>query len=211
MINAMHLEFKIASEKWEFDEIYRLNHRTFVEEISQHAPNAESRLIDRFDHQNEYLICLKDSRLLGMMSICDKRPFSLDQKLKNLDAYLPPGRRVCEVRLLSVEKDFRSGRVLWGLLRLLGEVSRQKGYELGIISGTLNQLKLYEHLGFVLFGPIVGKGDALFQPMYITMEMFEQKFCSKASKSGSASMLTGVPVNLLPGPVSIRPHVKQAS
>ena len=33
------LVFKVASADWEFEQIHRLNYRTFVEEIPQHASN----------------------------------------------------------------------------------------------------------------------------------------------------------------------------
>ena len=40
------LRFKIASEESEFDLIFRLNYKTFVEEIPQHPPNPEKRLVE---------------------------------------------------------------------------------------------------------------------------------------------------------------------
>ena len=33
---ATPLVFKFATEEWEFEQIHRLNYRTFVEEIPQH-------------------------------------------------------------------------------------------------------------------------------------------------------------------------------
>jgi hypothetical protein len=35
-----NLTYKIASEPWEFEQIHRLNYRTFVEEIPLHVSNA---------------------------------------------------------------------------------------------------------------------------------------------------------------------------
>src|SRR5436853_7903022 len=105
------LKFKIASEDWEFEAVHRLNYKTFVEEIPQHARNAEQRLVDKFHAENTYAICLQGERLVGMVAGRAKRPFSLDSKLPELDQYLPAGRRALEVRLLSVEQDFRNGLV----------------------------------------------------------------------------------------------------
>lgn len=79
-----------------------------------------------------------------------------------------------EVRLLSVEKEFRNGFVFSRLVGLLAQHFKERGFDLAIISGTLRQLKLYRHLGFVPFGAIVGNGDATFQPMYLTLETFLQ-------------------------------------
>ena len=172
---AAPLEFKIATEDWEFELIHQLNYRTFVEEIPQHEPAPARRLVDKFHSENTYLICLAGNFLAGMLAVRGQRPFSLDQKLPNLDGYLPPGRSVCEIRLLAVEKHFRMGSVFQGLLCLVGEHCKRNGYNLAIISGTTRQQKLYRHIGFVQFGPLVGASEALYQPMYLTLEAFDSK------------------------------------
>ena len=166
------IEFKIATEDWEFEQIHQLNYKTFVEEIPQHQPSGAGRLVDKFHDENTYVICLSGKQLIGMLAVRAKRPFSLDQKLPNLDSYLPPGRSVCEIRLLAVEKNYRMGQVSVGLLRFVGDYCKSHGYDLGVISGTTRQQKLYKHMGFVPFGPLVGTGDAVFQPMYITQESY---------------------------------------
>ena len=167
------LVFKFANEDWEFEQIHCLNYRTFVEEIPQHAASPAQRLVDKFHAENTYLICLAGRTLAGMLAVRGHRPFSLDQKLKELDAYLPAGRNICEIRLLAVEKKLRGAPVLQGILALLWQHGLERGYDLAIISGTTRQFKLYRHLGFAPFGPLVGTGDARFQPMCITLETFE--------------------------------------
>ena len=167
------LIFKVASEDWEFEQIHRLNYRTFVEEIPQHAASPAQRLVDKFHAENTYLIGRSGRTLAGMLAVRGNRPFSLDQKLPNLDSHLPVGRTICEIRLLAVEKEFRGAQVLAGILALLWQHGLERGYDLAIISGTTRQFKLYQHLGFVPFGPLVGSGDARFQPMYVTLETFE--------------------------------------
>jgi hypothetical protein len=167
------LLFKKAAEDWEFDQIHRLNYRTFVEEIPQHERSPTQRLVDKFHAENTYLICLCGQSLAGMLAVRGQRPFSLDQKLPGLDTYLPAGRRICEIRLLAIEKAFRGAQVLQGILALLWQRGIEQGYDLAIISGTTRQLKLYRHLGFVPFGPLVGAAEAQFQPMYVTLETFE--------------------------------------
>jgi hypothetical protein len=157
------LTFKFASEDWEFEQIHRLNYRTFVEEIPQHKSSPAHRLVDKFHDGNTYLICLSGTKLIGMLAVRGARPFSLDQKLENLDSYLPKGRTICEIRLLAIEKKFRGAQVLQGILALLWQHGVEKGYDLAIISGTTRQVKLYHHLGFAPFGPLLGSEDAQFQ------------------------------------------------
>jgi aspartate aminotransferase-like enzyme len=201
------LRFKIASEDWELEAIHRLNYKTFVEEIPQHVRNPEQRLVDKFHAENTYAICLHGEQLVGMVTGRGARPFSLDQKLPSLDAHLPAGRKVLEVRLLSVEKDYRNGFVFSRLVGLLAQHFKEQGYDLAIISGTVRQQRLYKHLGFVPFGPIVGTGEAEFQPMYLTLEKFLQMAKALSPPSDAVERILA---SYLPGPVDVHEEVRRA-
>jgi aspartate aminotransferase-like enzyme len=203
------LVFKVATEDWEFEQIHRLNYRTFVEEIPQHKQSPTHRLMDKFHAENTYLICLSGEKLAGMLAVRGNRPFSLDQKLDNLDSYLPPGRTTCEIRLLAVEKKFRGAQVLQGILAMLWQHGVEKGYDLAIISGTMRQSKLYHHLGFIPFGPLVGSGEAQFQPMYVTLETFEVT-AREFLRSSPSRAFHPSSINFLPGPVTVRREVRRA-
>ncbi len=203
------LVFKFADEDWEFEQIHRLNYKTFVQEIPQHQASPSHRLVDKFHAENTYLICLCGRKLAGMLAVRGSRPFSLDQKLERLDSYLPAGRRICEIRLLAVEKKHRGAQVLQGILALLWQHGIEKGYDLAIISGTTRQFKLYQHLGFVPFGPLVGTGEARFQPMYVTLETFETTAREFLRSSPSRAFQPSA-VSFLPGPVTVRREVRRA-
>lgn len=206
------LTFKVATEDWEFEQIHQLNYKTFVEEIPQHQASASRRLVDKFHAENTYLVGLQNQKLVGMLAVRGSRPFSLDQKLPNLDSYLPPGRTLCEIRLLAIEKRFRGargGQILQGILALLWQHGVEKNYGLAIISGTPRQAKLYQHLGFIPFGPMVGSGDAQFQPMYVTLETFEVT-AREFLRSSPARSFHPNAVNFLPGPVAVSREVRRA-
>ena len=152
-------------------QIHQLNYETFVNEIPQHHSNADHVLIDKFHDENIYLICLTSQKeLAGMLCFRDKRPFSLDLKIPDLDKLLPSKAHICEIRLLSVRKEFRNTRVTYGLMQHIGSFCLERGYEMALISGTVRQIKLYEHLGFKRFGDPVGSQEALYYPMYLTVE-----------------------------------------
>jgi len=203
--------FKVASEAWEFEQINRLNYQTFVEEIPQHPANPEGILCDRFHNENTYVIALCDEHVEGMIAVRARRPFSLDAKLPQLDSYLPPGCSVCEIRLLAVRRSRRHGIILRGLVALLAQHCRQQGYDLAVIPGTVRQQKLYQHLGFVPFGPLVGAPGAEYQPMYSTLDAFvERSGIIFGLPSQPEDQGHGQPVNLLPGPVPIAPAVRVA-
>ena len=201
------LTFKIASEPWEFEQIHRLNYRTFVEEIPQHPPNADKRLIDRFHDENTYCICLDGERLAGMMAVRANRPFSLDEKVADLDSYLPSGASVCEVRLLAVEPEFRGTDSFARLFRFTAEECIRRGYTLAVASGTLRQTRLYSRMGFVPFAQPVGTAEARYQPMYLTLqtalELFERLHAFKPASAAA-------PISFMPGPVEIGAAVRAA-
>jgi len=206
------IRFKIATEQWEFEQIHKLNYRTYVEEIPQHERNENKILIDRFHSQNTYIICLNGKDLIGMLAVRDKRPFSLEQKIENLESYLPRSESICEIRLLSIEKKYRKGTILRGLLVLLAEYGTLYSYDLLIITAHLKQVRLYKRFGFVPFGPILGKERARFQPMYMTPEAYKN-FREKSKVIPDTIPLPIVEsryVNLLPGPVDINYKVKRA-
>ncbi|HEU4394613.1 MAG TPA: GNAT family N-acetyltransferase [Planctomycetota bacterium] len=201
------LVYAIAASEPEFEAIHRLNYQTFVEEIPQHAANPERRLVDRFHAENTYAICRDGDRVVGMVAGRARRPFSLDGKLANLDSFLPKGHRPVEIRLLSVAKGYRMGAVMPRLVGLISDHFRRQGCDLGVISGTLRQARLYRHLGFEPFGPVVGAGDARFQPMFITLERFVENGRSLAAPAAAIGSARAM---FLPGPVRIREDVRHA-
>ena len=198
------LRFKLADEAAEFEAIHRLNYNTFVEEIPQHPPNAQKALVDRFHVENTYAICLEGARVVGMIAGRCKRPFSLESKLPNLDGHLPPHSKLVEVRLLAVEPRHRKQAVFAQLAGTLAQHFRAQGCDLAIISGTVRELRLYRHLGFQPFGPLVGDDKARYQPMFLTLQDY-------AAHAAHLEVSGGRPItNLMPGPVAISAAVSAA-
>lgn len=140
--------YKVAETSDEYEQIYRLNYETFVEEIPQHQPNENRRLVDKFDRENRYMIAKNGEDVIGMIAVRGNRPFSLDQKLEDLDQYFPGAQKLCEIRLLSVKKPYRGTHVFFGLTEQLVNYCFKHGYTMALISGTTRQLKLYRHIGF---------------------------------------------------------------
>ena len=208
MNKTSSIYYKIADSEEEMEQIHRLNYETFVEEIPQHSESREQRLVDRFHEENTYWIAKQDGRLIGMVALRGIRPFSLDQKLGSVDHYLPDDAKPCEVRLLSVRREYRGKRVFFGLLQqVVGSCLRQD-YNCVLISGTVRQTRLYQHLGFKPFGPLIGTENAQYQPMLLTKDYF-----TSAGKLFDQMIQVEKPsfsVRLLPGPVSMHPKVEEA-
>ena len=200
------LTFKVASEADEFEQIHRLNYRTFVEEIPQHPPNDQKVLVDRFHDENTYLLCLDGQQLVGMMVLRSSRPFSLDDKVAELDSYLPRGAAVCEFRLLAVEPEYRKPGVFARLLRFAVGEGIKRGHNLAVASGTVRQTRLYARMGFVPFAEPVGPIEASYQPMYLTLSTVQKLF----ARLGAPCEELPPPVSFMPGPVEISAAVQQA-
>src|SRR5207244_13632549 len=113
--------------------------------------------------------------------------------------FIPPRGTPCEIRLLSVEPHYRKTAVFAGLVKQLAEAAKARGCDVALISGTIRQLRLYAHLGFEPFGPLVGKPGAYYQPMMLTLEHFENRGLENHSA-----------VSFLPGPVEICSRARAA-
>ncbi|MGG4167893.1 aminotransferase class V-fold PLP-dependent enzyme [Rossellomorea vietnamensis] len=208
-MNNDTLHYKIACEQEEFQQIYSLNYQTFVEEIPQHEGNDRFMLVDKFHDENTYVIAKADDEVVGMIAVRSERPFSLDQKLGNLDEYLPDRAVPCEIRLLSVKEAYRSTRVFYQLCDRLVSYCLDQGYTMALISGTVRQLKLYKRIGFLPFAELVGEEEARFQPMYLTRESFETstKAFQRLMTRKTGTLTTR---SFLPGPVPRHTRVEAA-
>lgn len=173
--------YKIANTPQELEKIYQLNYQTFVEEVRQHPSNPQGLLIDRFNDENTYLICLKDDELIGMVAYRRNRPFSLDEKLGNVDRYFPKGANLLEIRLLAIVPSERLGRAFAGFLahHILWKDEVEVDYVL--ISAYTRQIKLYSRIGFKPFGPLVGTEAPRFQPMYLSRKNLAESIAKLTS------------------------------
>ncbi|MCI0638227.1 MAG: aminotransferase class V-fold PLP-dependent enzyme [Gemmataceae bacterium] len=219
MLRVGQYVFKRAETSQEFEQIHRLNHRTFVEEIPQHRATGTGALVDKFHHKNFYIIVLRDDRVVGMVSAHDQPPFSIAERLPEPGILVSDGTRPLEVRLLAIEPDERNSTLFFGLIWTLYENAREEGYTHLFISGVEERVAMYERLGFVRLGPAVACGDAAFVPMVYTIgkiplkmqrvkrrwEMHVAQVSPKTKKK-----LDSENVCLLPGPVTMSRAVRDA-
>lgn len=198
----MSFIYKIAETESEFKQIHRLNYQTFVEEIPQHERNKTRILTDKFHKENTYIICLKNERVIGMIAVRSTRPFSVDEKVGQVEQHLSfEIENPVEIRLLAVEKAYRNGRAFLGLTQALVRHCMKVGSDIAFISGTVREQKLYAQLGFTAFAQLVGEKNAAFQPMYLTRKTFDE---------GIAGRLSKPQVNFQPGPATISEEVQKA-
>lgn len=161
---------KIATTEKEFQEIAALNYATFVEEIPQHPANEERLLVDKFHEENTYIILYKEQQFIGMIALRNTRPFSIDDKVGDVEQYLHAEdcAKLCEVRLLAIRQEHRTGRVFFRLAQALINYLFERHYTACVISGTVRQEKLYKRMGFEQFADAVGTEEARYLPMVLT-------------------------------------------
>jgi aspartate aminotransferase-like enzyme len=222
MLRLGQYVFKRAETGPEFEQIHRLNYRTFVGEIPQHPDPGDGRLVDKFHAQNAYFVAVHAGRVVGMVSGHDRPPFSIAARLADPSVLERPGVRPLEVRLLAVAPDKRNSTVFFGLLWSLYQHALAAGHTHLFISGIQERLPLYKRLGFEQLGPAVGQGKAAFAPMVLTVGQLPAKVArvkrwwevhaeKLAAEPGLAVRDTPAdPVCLLPGPVPTSAAVRAA-
>lgn len=169
------LTVKIANQS-EFDKIHKLNHQVFSEEIPQHKTREDGKLVDAFHEINTYIVALEGDELVGMVCYNALRPFSLDKKMSNLDGFLPPHSKLVEIRLLAVKKSKRKQGIALAMLKTLIPSLIAQGYDLGVISASLQELELYDKIGAVPFGQLVGTKEVPYQPLYFHINNLKGSF-----------------------------------
>ena len=203
----MNYFIKIAEYSQEYDQINQLNYQTFVEEIPQHSAHQNSNqiLVDKFDDQNSYFIAKSNNNVIGMLAFRSQRPFSLDFTIPDLDKYIHNENKYCEVRLLSVKKEFRNSNVALSLITTLIEYAMDRGCNAALISAYKKQIPLYRKFGCKSFSQPTIINNLEFQPMYVelTKLLFPYKYyLENIDHNFKTSYFT-------PGPVNYFPHVRK--
>ena len=193
--------YKIANTAEEYEQIFKLNYETFVDEIPQHEKNETKKLKDKFHDKNIYIIAKKEGEVVGMMALSDERPFSLDLKLNDIDKYYKGSyKKPIEIRLLSIKHKYRQTKVFTELIQRTFNYIIQNAYDIAFISGTTRQEKLYKHIGFTRFHENVGTKDAEYIPMYLDLNS-DNKVLNRLARAKR--------INFLPGPVDLADDVKE--
>jgi histidinol-phosphate/aromatic aminotransferase/cobyric acid decarboxylase-like protein len=118
---ALPLTISVATGA-EREEIYRIRHRVYAEELEQHRTRGDGRLSDPTDEVNLYLRASEGPELVGFVSLTPPgNRFSLDKYRKRADLPFQIDARTWEVRLLTVVAPHRRRSVAlllaWAALR----------------------------------------------------------------------------------------------
>ncbi|WP_348265222.1 aminotransferase class V-fold PLP-dependent enzyme [Telmatobacter sp. DSM 110680] len=204
----LDVQFRQADSAEDIEQVHRLNHRIFSEEVGQHPRTSDGRLIDKFHDRNRYFIAICGSELVGMVSAHDGPEFSITSRLENLRA-LKVLRAPLEIRLLAILPKFRNRSILAGLFWQVRSYARKHHYSDLLISGIVERLSMYEKMGFKAMGPAIPCGAAAFVPMRLSLDAALERFERREQMYG-ARWRRSHATSLLPGPVAMSESVIEA-
>lgn len=207
--------FKKAERDDELAQVHALNYSTFVREIGQHADPGGPLLIDKFHDKNLYLVAKRGARVVAMLAVHDRAPFSVASRMPDPAWIERTCRWPLEVRLLTVCPHERQTLVLPGLLWSLYRLALAAGYSHLLASGVRAQLRLYQRLGFSPLGPEQPSGRAFFTPLALEVRRAPPQVRRIARRLERMAGLAPLParagtISLQPGPPQWSPLVRRA-
>ena len=203
------VRFKPAETADEIEQVHRLNHRIFAEEVGQHARTPDGRLIDKFHSRNRYFIATRGSELVGMVSAHDGPEFSIASRLKDVScvegaAGATGDQAAGDSAQVSQAVDF-GGAVLAGAeLRASASLQRSADFRHRGAAAHVREDGLQGD------GPSRCQcGDAAFVPMRLSLDAASERF-EKRERLYGARWRRGHATSLLPGPVAMSKGVVEA-
>jgi len=178
----MKFVYRSAQSEDDYDKLRRLNHAAFAEELGQHEPQPDGRLVDRFEGKSRFLLALDGERLAAMVCWSMQRPFSVESRLPDPDILDALPQPLCEVRLLAIDRGYRHTAVFASLLAHLLEEVREAGAATLLISGVEERVPMYERLGFRALGPAVPQGASRFVPMALRLDQMPERIAREAAR-----------------------------
>lgn len=179
----MKFIYRPAESEQDFERIRRLNHAVFAEELRQHEPRPDRRLVDRFEDKSRFLLAMDGERLAAMVCWSMTPPFSVESRLEDPGILGQLPQPVCEVRLLAIDPDYRHTTVFAGLLAALLSEVRAAGAATLVISGVEERRAMYERMGFRALGGPVPQGAARFIPMALVLEALPERIRREAGQA----------------------------
>ncbi|MEW2615574.1 aminotransferase class I/II-fold pyridoxal phosphate-dependent enzyme [Streptomyces sp. NPDC047880] len=144
--------------------IHELRHRVYAEELGQHSPRADGRLVDGLDGDNVYLVAARGAERVGFVSVTPPwvGRYGLDKYLTRAELPLLDEADVFEVRLLTVEPGARNGAagalLMYAALRWIAS----RGGRRVVAMGRTDLIGMYRAAGLRPVGRTVRSGAVAF-------------------------------------------------
>ena len=116
-MNNQKITFSIASNL-DRQEIYKIRHLIYAQELNQHAVNSSQQLTDDLDAENKYIVAKAENQILGFISITtpNSKKYSVDKYFSRSDIPYAFDEYLYEIRLLTVLEKSRNSYLALGLM-----------------------------------------------------------------------------------------------
>lgn len=165
------IDIKLADSADEFEQIHRVNHRIYAEELGQDRVDAGHRLVDRFHDHNVYVIAKLEDEVIGVMALTlPEHRFSIEDAPVDRAVIATYRDHAVEVRRLAVLPERRGSGVFLQMLDFVTAYCIGRGLRHAFISAIDSRAAMYERLGFRRFGEPFMKGSCRYHPMILGLE-----------------------------------------
>lgn len=156
------------------EQIYRIRHAVYADELGQHAGNAEASLQDSLDAENEYIVVMEHATVVAFVAVTPPTAsaFSIDKYFPRPDLPVRFHATLYELRLLTVRSGYRHSTALRTLIRATFDYLRTRGATEAIAIGRSELLGMYERLGFERLGLTTRSGRVVYELMRIDEDGF---------------------------------------
>ena len=170
------------------EQIYRIRHAVYADELGQHAGNPEGRLQDALDAENDYIVLLDEDQVAAFVSFTppSARAFSIDKYFQRGDLPLRFHDRLYELRLLTVRDDYRHTAALRLLVRATFDHLHARGATEAIAIGRRELLGMYARIGFKRLGLTTQSGRVVYELMRIDEDGFRRQSARILATEASA-------------------------
>lgn len=128
----MSVRIRLATSPTDFDQLFKVRHRVFIEKQGFYPPTSDGRLVDRFDAfpTTANIVAVAEGRVVGGVRIVEPSPVGMPaDHYFDFRPYLPKGNiRVGSGSMLVVEEEYRRiPRVTFAMLGMMYYWALRKG------------------------------------------------------------------------------------
>lgn len=159
------------------EEIYRLRHEVYADELHQHEANAAHTLVDALDAANLYLVAHTGGELAGFISLTPPSAptFSVEKYIPLVELPFARQHDLFEARILTVRASHRGTLVATALMYAALRYVEANGGTRIIGIGRREVLPVYRKVGFTTLGREVRSGAVTFELMSATTEQLRAR------------------------------------
>lgn len=159
------------------EEIYRLRHDVYANELAQHTENPEGKLQDDLDSFNHYLVARINGEIFGFVSITppSEDRYSIDKYFERNELPIEFHPELYEIRLLTVVKSQRNRELPLLLIYAAYRWVEAHGGTHVIAIGRREVIDLYHRVGLQILNHNVQAGAVSYDLMHASIEQLAQR------------------------------------